>query len=115
MSDVNEMDLLTQALSGLRGADQQRIAKTGIDFIETLLRKNSDYGGSAWQVPTLAPSLDVGTAILVRMSDKVSRINSLAKRPAMVAESLEDTIKDLGAYALLWLARPVEEVCEKKT
>lgn len=56
----------------------------------------------------LNPALQVGDAILCRMSDKVSRIATLATATAQVRESLNDTIKDLGAYALLWLAKPEE-------
>lgn len=90
-----------------RNADQRRIAERGLDFIVTLLQKNSDYGSSVWKTPTLCPDLDCGSAILVRMGDKIERIASLrTKSPEVVDESLTDTIKDLGAYCLLWLARP---------
>lgn len=86
--------------------DQRRIAQVGLEFVATLLAKNADYGSSVWNAPVLKPTLDTGDAILVRMSDKVARIASLSVKDAEVSESLEDTIKDLGAYALLWLARP---------
>lgn len=86
--------------------DQKRIAEVGLDFIATLLMKNADYGSSAWNPPLLKPTLDPGDAILVRMSDKAARIASLATKDAQVKETLEDTIKDLGAYSLLWLSRP---------
>jgi len=44
-------------------------------------------------------------ALLCRMSDKVARIGTLtAGNKAQVAESLEDTIRDLAGYCLLWLA-----------
>lgn len=102
-------ELIVKAVSGESGDVQKRIAETGIDLIEKLLKKNADYGSSAWQVPVLAPSLNVGEAILVRMSDKISRIHSLMQQPAEVNESLEDTIKDLGAYCLLYLARPMDK------
>jgi len=95
------------ALRGTRGPDQQRIAETAIDWTKTLLAKNSDYGSSVWEVPLLTPNLDPAQAILVRMSDKIKRIQALMRRPAEVAnESLDDSIKDLGAYCLLYLARP---------
>lgn len=90
-------------------ADQQRIARVGLRWLTTILAKNHDYGSSVWKQPVLKPSLTAGDAILVRMSDKVSRIASLSTQPAQVAESLEDTVQDLGAYALLWLARPQKE------
>ena len=41
------------------------------------------------------------------MTDKVERLTTLlAGNSAMVAESIPDTIRDLGAYCLLWLAKP---------
>jgi len=107
-SQVNDtLQVLKDALSGSRGADQQRIAEDGVDFIETLLRKNKDYGSSAWNSPMLLPELTAGDAILVRMGDKIHRIQTLLKQPPEVAdESLRDTIKDLGGYCLLWLSKP---------
>ena len=101
-------DLIREAANGIHGKDQQRIAEVGLDWIETLLRKNNDYGGSAWQVPVLAPECDIGSAIRVRMSDKVARLNRLLDGASQMvsSESIDDTMKDLGAYALLYLARP---------
>jgi hypothetical protein len=101
-----DRNLIDDALSGERGADQQRIAEAGIDFIETLLKKNRDYGSSVWENPVLAPQMPVSAAILVRMSDKVKRIASLSNKEPEVQESFDDTVKDLGAYCLLYLARP---------
>lgn len=106
--------VLEEALAGIRGPDQQRIATVGVDWIGLLLAKNSDYGSSAWKEPFLAPGLPVSSAILVRMSDKVERIRSLIAKargnhdaePEVEAESLRDTIADLGAYCLLYLAAP---------
>lgn len=102
----NELAEIIEALAGERGRSQQRIAQTGIDWLKMLLRKNSDYGDSAWKRPLLKPTLDPGDAIMVRMTDKIERIAQLQTKDAEVAESLEDTIRDLGAYCLLWLARP---------
>jgi hypothetical protein len=110
-SEYNALNTVGEALDGSRGPDQQRIARVGLDWLTTLLAKNQDYGGSAWAVPALCPKLQTGDAILVRMSDKISRINNLlrADNKALVDESIEDTIKDLGAYCLLWLARPKDQ------
>ncbi|MCA9265372.1 MAG: DUF1599 domain-containing protein [Planctomycetales bacterium] len=100
---------IDKALGGTFGEDQQRIASVGIQWLSTLLRKNRDYGSSAWKAPVLAPQLAPGDAILCRMSDKVERIARLLQGESpSVSESLEDTMCDLGAYALLWLARPSE-------
>lgn len=102
---------LDAALTGTRGPDQQRIAEVGLEWLLLLLAKNRDYGGSAWQVPALAPHMSVGDAILCRMSDKLARMQRLlAGNTAAVEESIEDTIRDFGAYCLLWLARPSAQV-----
>jgi hypothetical protein len=104
---TKSFNYIYDAISGLCGDDQQRIAIEGLRWLELILRKNSDYGSSVWQSPCLAPTMPVASAILVRMSDKVKRLASLAEKPAAVAdESLDDTMRDLGAYALLYLARP---------
>lgn len=98
---------VNSALRGHGGYDQQRIAATGIEWLNLLLAKNADYGSSAWKAPALCLGLPPGHAILVRMSDKIERIaNLMVKDPEVAGESLEDSIKDLGAYCLLWLARP---------
>lgn len=100
--------VVEEAWLGNRGPDQERIAKEGLAWVSLLLRKNADYGSSAWKAPVLAPECDVDTAMRVRMSDKIERIQSLlSKDGAEVAEeSIRDTIRDLGAYCLLWLACP---------
>jgi hypothetical protein len=101
-------DRIAAALTGCDGQAAAAIATEGVAMTDLLLSKNQDYGGSAWQVPTLAPSLDAGTAILVRMSDKIARLNKLlaSGAEAQVAESIEDTLRDLAGYCVLYLARP---------
>lgn len=98
-------DKLKTALD--RGGDQARIAAACLDFADTILRKNADYGSSVWKVPVLCPGLNPGDAIKVRMSDKIERLASLAnKPPEVVGESYDDTLFDLAAYAVLYLCRP---------
>ena len=103
---ASDLDLVRSALSGSIGPSQQRIAQVGLDWIATLIKKNTDYGDSAWTEPVLAPNLPPKQAILVRMSDKINRLKALSQKEALVAESYNDTMKDLGAYALLYLAAP---------
>jgi hypothetical protein len=110
MDDTN-LDLIRVALWGDRGEDQQRIAQAVVEWGALLLRKNHDYGSSVWKTPILAPDCDPGTAIRVRMSDKIQRLTQLLQREAEVKEeSIHDTLRDLGAYCLLELARPTESV-----
>ena len=101
-----DLDRVAAALSA-RGPDQHRIAAVGLAWLRTLLDKNHDYGGSAWKRPYLADDLDPSDAILVRMTDKIERLARLRHAGPEVAESYRDTIGDLGAYCLLWLAQPI--------
>ena len=97
-------DLIETALSGERGPSQKLIAETGLDWVETLLRKNTDYGDTVFNPSILRQTLPVREAILVRMSDKIARLQRLLQgNEAEVRESIEDTMKDLGAYALLYI------------
>lgn len=105
---VASSSIIEDAVEGRRGPSQQRIAETGLEWIELLLRKNADYGSAVWDAPVLAPNASVDLAIRVRMSDKISRLQCLLSSGGNpeVSESIDDTMRDLGAYALLWLARP---------
>lgn len=104
---VIDMAVLEDALAGNRGDEQAAIAREVVRWGTLMLRKNRDYGSAVWERPILAPECDPGAAIRVRMSDKLSRLISLLQRPAEVTdESFDDTLRDLGAYCLLELARP---------
>jgi len=72
-------------------------------------RKQKDYAGEEDIFSNLRLCADLGLCpadigILVRMSDKLSRLGNLLKQPAAVEEeTLEDTIVDLINYSiLLW-------------
>ncbi len=111
MSKTSDDFILDDALAGNLGDDAQRIASTGIQWTAGIVRKNLDYGSMVWSTPCLADGLDAGMAIRVRMSDKISRLQSLLSVKQQSErhfkdESIEDTIADLGAYCLLYLARP---------
>lgn len=70
---------------------------------EIFVKKNADYGNS------FEESLEKHglIAAIIRMEDKMSRLNTLSKQEALVSdESLIDTLKDLSNYALMsavWL------------
>lgn len=114
MSIQEQLDLLSLALEGDRGYDQQVIAEVGIAWITTILRKNKDYGSSAFESPVLNPTLSPTSAIEVRMSDKIKRIQSLLNQPAEVKdESIDDSFTDLGAYCLL--RQCAKKICSLKT
>jgi hypothetical protein len=76
---------------------------------EIFVKKNTDYGNS------FEESLEKHGLIasIVRMEDKMSRLNTLSKQEALVTdESLIDTLKDLSNYALMsavWLEQTKKE------
>lgn len=111
-STVKMMAELELALRGDLGEDPRRIAMEGLKWVDLLVRKNLDYGSSVFKPPALAPELNADATIRVRMSDKISRLSNLMdlRRPSLISsESIEDTVRDLGAYCLLWLVRPKEQ------
>lgn len=80
------------------------------DELKTVLvRKNMDYGASAFNPPALAPGVAPTTAILVRMSDKIARLNNLQTAEKPNYEAIEDTILDLAGYAILLLVAKQQE------
>lgn len=67
-------------------------------MIETYVRKNHDYGNS------FDKSLDKFglVASVVRIGDKMNRIESLVQKKAMVQdESIRDTLLDMANYAVM--------------
>ena len=75
------------------------------NMAKTYAAKNHDYGNSFEQ------SLDKFglLAAVVRMGDKMNRIESLSKKEAEVKdESIKDTLLDLATYSimtLMWLSK----------
>lgn len=98
---------LVDSLAGDYGFDQARVAVAGLELLVTVLKKNSDYGSSVFKTPVLTPGLSPGDGILVRLSDKIERLQRLlGGKSAEVDESIEETMQDLAGYAILYLARP---------
>jgi hypothetical protein len=96
------LDIVHDALEGKRGEHQQLIAEVGAAWITTLLQKNNDYGSSVFKEPVLCSGLPTTSAIDVRMSDKIARIQNLkTAKQEVVSESIQDTYNDLGSYCLL--------------
>lgn len=66
---------------------------------ETYEKKNNDYGDSFAKVRTIVPD-----AIMVRIYDKVSRLETLLKKEnkqLVNDESIEDTLTDLANYCIM--------------
>jgi len=81
--------------------------------LELLIRKGHDYSGDD---DCLRNFRDFGWfGILVRLSDKFSRLKNLAKdnRPRVGDESLLDTLRDIRNYAFLMQVVYEEEQHEK--
>ncbi len=107
--------LLDEALGGRLNEDQQRLAAISLQRAEKLLRKNTDYGSTGLKSPKLAPHIKPSDAILVRMSDKIARAETLAQTGRqLVEESFEDTLDDLAGYITLYqVARHYENAQAK--
>ena len=84
--------------------------ETTTTMADTFRRKNHDYGNSFFE------SLDKRglVAALVRMEDKMNRLDSLSKQEAMVAdENLTETLLDLANYSIMtsmWLDNKVHTI-----
>jgi hypothetical protein len=82
--------------------------KKGYDTnLEIAQRKNSDYAqdGDPFKNFKLCEQLGITSVeqgMLVRISDKLSRISNLLSRPNKVAdEKIEDTLSDLCNYSMI--------------
>lgn len=75
------------------------------DVLDLVVRKNHDYGNAVFLPPCCISDISIGSAILVRLSDKFQRFWNLTRSDKLnlVNESLEDTVKDIVGYLfLLW-------------
>lgn len=80
----------------------EKMLKVVTEIVELLEKKNNDYGNSATQ--TYEEYGDV--AFFIRISDKINRLKSLTinnKTQEVKDESIEDTVKDIIGYCLLYL------------
>ena len=66
---------------------------------EMIVAKNSNYGDAYKRNPFA--STDAG--LLVRIGDKMRRLETLATKRAEVPETFDDTILDLAGYCVLFL------------
>ena len=91
------------------------VRRTFAHGLEIISRKNQDYGAGSDPFRNFRSAsvvgLSVERAILVRTLDKLSRVSTLLdKPPAVVEESLEDTIIDAINYlAILKAYRDTEK------
>ena len=76
-------------------------------------RKQNDYGGSTDPFANVRASHDWGikpwVGALVRLNDKVKRLQKFAQRGSLANESAEDSMLDIAVYALISLILYREE------
>jgi hypothetical protein len=68
-------------------------------------RKAADYGNGKDPLGNFEQARDWGITpflgVMVRIGDKIARLQSFVKKGALKNESVHDTLRDLAAYALL--------------
>jgi len=84
------------AALGLRTDAARTAFAIACENIQLLDAKQLDYGPN-----NISSFGEFG--ILVRMNDKIERLKHLQKHPNPKNESIEDTYKDIGNYALIAL------------
>ena len=80
--------------------DLSYISKIALEVAELVNRKNHDYGKS------FDKSVDKygAAAYFLRIADKISRAETLSNKDALVLdEKIEDTLKDIIGYTLLYI------------
>lgn len=90
-----------------------------LDEMRTLHQKKSaDYGTGEDPLANLRASVAMGipawVGVVLRMNDKMARLNSFAKKRVLVNESFQDSLRDIACYALLALALYEEESAVEK-
>jgi hypothetical protein len=76
-------------------------------------RKAADYGAGADPFANVRASVEFGVenwvGVMIRANDKMRRIKSFIANGSLKNESIEDSLKDLAAYALIALVLRREE------
>lgn len=97
-----------------RDALLSSVNKTYTQSLAIIERKNRDYGADSDPFKNFRGaallSLSVEKGILLRLMDKIARVDNLLSRPAAIMdESLEDTLVDaIGYLAILKAFRELE-------
>jgi len=70
-------------------------------------RKQQDYGSTTDPFANVRASVDWGIpphiGALVRLNDKVKRLQSFARKRSLANESAEDSMRDIAVYAVIAL------------
>ena len=81
------------------------------------VQKNIDYGSSFMKKPIFNKNMKPSEAVLVRIHDKIQRIQTLLEStsgPLVKDESIDDTFRDLGTYCFLYLIAKESEQKDKQ-
>lgn len=77
-------------------------------------RKQQDYGTAEDPLANVRASTEWGVvpwmAAMIRLTDKVRRLQALARRGQLANESAEDSLRDIAVYAILALILREEEI-----
>jgi len=97
------MQAIRKLLAEVASEEADALALVALGLVETLIRKNADYGASTEKRPRLAKHLTPADALLTRIEDKLNRLETLLDRQQAprVNESLAETWFDLAGYCLL--------------
>jgi hypothetical protein len=78
-------------------------------------RKQADYGSGDDPFANVRASERFGISpwvgALVRLNDKVTRLQSFARKGELKNESAEDSMRDIAVYAIIALVLYEQEVC----
>ena len=108
LEEVEILYNIIQELNDMRhifGSESGEFRDITNSMIQTYQAKNQDYGNS-FEKSLYKFGL---VASIIRLSDKMNRIESLSQKKAKVeSESIEDTLLDLANYAIMtviWLRK----------
>ena len=82
-----------------------RFKELALSLIELHDKKGRDYGSDEDPLQNLRASVNLGIhpwiGCLIRMNDKIFRLNRFAKKSSLKNESAIDSLRDIAVYSLL--------------
>lgn len=78
------------------------IEKECLELGALLVAKNTDYNNTALNPEHLLSNLDAEERLKVRIDDKLTRLKHLLATKHQNFESIDDNIRDLNGYLILW-------------
>lgn len=110
----DNIESLLGAISYLAGGVDKRFLSLFLETVQLAAKKQHDYGNSQDPFANITASQEFGIApwigSLVRANDKMSRLANFIAKGTLLNESVEDSLRDLSAYAIialvLWREQP---------